>query len=378
MILTAKIKLRPTQEQCGMLLKTLETANAACNYASQQAWETETFKQFPLHRLVYGRLRERFGLCAQAAVRAIAKVAAAYRLGRQTQRTFQPRGAFPYDNRILSFETAGQTISIWTLEGRQRMPYQCGDRQRGLLKGDRGEADLCYVGGEFYLFVACQVETPEPEDVNEFLGIDTGIVNIATDSDGNNYSGAHLNGLRHRHARLRAKLQKKGTKSARRLLRSRRRKEARFAQDVNHCISKQIVDYAKGTGRGIALEDLTGIRDRVTVRRAYRRQLHGWAFYDLRQKIEYKAELAGVPVAVVDPRNTSRTCPVCGCIDKRNRPDQSTFSCVACGFSGFADHIAAVNISRRAVVNQPHVSDAGMSPLPSGGHPAAPGTSYRL
>jgi IS605 OrfB family transposase len=135
-------------------------------------------------------------------------------------------------------------------------------------------------------------------------------------------------------------------------------KEQRFAKDTNHCISKRIVAKAQDTRRGIALEDLGGIRDRVTVRRRQRATLHSWSFDDLQQKIAYKARRVGVPVVWVDPRNTSRTCPECGCIDKHNRPSQSRFQCVACGFSGLADHIAAVNISRRASVNRPHASDA--------------------
>ena len=354
--LTAKIKLQPTPDQRDQLLKTLEAANAACNDISQQGWESQTLTQFSLHELVYYGIRERHPLASQMVVRAIAKVADAYKRDRKTPRTFKPHGAFPYDSRTLSFSPGEQAISIWTLEGRQRMSYLCGERQRALLQGKRGEADLCYMDGEFYLFVACEVATPTPSDAYVFLGVDTGVANIATDSDGNNYSSAHLNGLRHRHARLRSKLQKKNTQSARRLLRKRRRKEHRFAQDVNHSISKHLVQRAEGTGRGIAIEDLNGIRDRVTVRKAHRRPLHSWAFYDLRQKIVYKAALAGVPVVLVDPRNTSRTCPACGCIDKRNRPNQSTFSCVQCGYSGHADHIAACNIAGRAAVNRPHVA----------------------
>ncbi len=365
MKLTAKIKLQPTFAQRDMLLKTLETANAACNAINRQAWDTRIFRQYDLHGLVYHNIRERFGLSAQMTVRAIAKVAQAYQLDHQSSRGFTVHGAFPYDARILSFKTGEQTVSIWTLAGRQCIGYQCGARQHELLAGDRGEADLCLVDGVFYLLVACEVATPELDDIDAYLGVDTGVTNIATDSDGLNYSSAQLNGLRHRQARLRAKLQQKGTKSAKRLLKKRRRKETRFAADVNHCISKQLVQRAKDTGRGIAVEDLTGIRSRVTVRRAHRRQLHSWAFHDLRQKIEYKAKLAGVPIAAVDPRYTSQTCPACGVVDKRNRSDQSTFSCVACGHSGFADHIAACNIARRAAVNQPYAGGEAVT-----GHPA--------
>jgi putative transposase len=139
-------------------------------------------------------------------------------------------------------------------------------------------------------------------------------------------------------------------------LKRRSRKEKRFAKDVNHQIAKELVERAKDTGRGIALEELKGIRDRVTVRRAQRRQHSSWAFSDLRFKIEYKARLHGVPVVFADPRNPSRTCSICGCIDKHNRKDQATFLCVACGFSAYADTNAATVIGRKAAVNRPHIS----------------------
>ena len=349
MKLTAQIKLLPTPEQAQLLKYTLETANAACNYISEQAWEIKTFRQFPLHRLTYYDVRAGFPLTAQVVVRCIAKVA----VDRKTKRNFQPFGAIAYDNRILSYNMNRSEVSIWAVEGRQRIPFVCGKRQREMLQEQRGESDLVYVAEKFYLFVTCDVEEPTPLDVDNFLGVDLGVKNIATDSEGNNYSGGHVNGLRNRYFKIRQRLQKKGTKSAKRLLKKRSKKESRFAKQENHRISKELVQRAKDTGRGIALENLQGIHERVTVRKAQRRQHHSWSFYDLRQKIEYKAKLAGVLVVLVDPRNTSRTCPICGTIDKRNRPTQSVFSCVQCNFSGFADHIAAVNIGR-AAVNRPH------------------------
>ena len=111
MKLTAKIKLQPTPEQHDLLLNTLEMANSACNDIGQQAWDSRTFSQFSLHKVVYHDIRNRYPLSAQMVVRAISKVADAYKLDRKTQRTFQPRGAFPYDSRILSFNTSEQTIS---------------------------------------------------------------------------------------------------------------------------------------------------------------------------------------------------------------------------------------------------------------------------
>jgi len=348
MKLIAQVKLQPTPEQFALLKQTLETTNAACNYISERAWREQTFKQYRLHKLVYYDVRETFELSAQMTVRCISKVADAHKRDQGGQRTFKPYGSIAYDDRILRWYIDTSEVSIWTLNGRQRMPFVTGKRQLELLPSRQGESDLIYRDGAFYLHAVCEVGEPPVDDVSAFLGIDLGIKNIATDSDGNRYTGNHINNLRERHARLRARLQGKGTQSAKRRLQKRRRKESRFAHDVNHVIAKEIVERAKGTGRGIALEDLSGIRERITVRKAQRRQHHAWAFYDLRQKIVYKARLAGVPVVFVDPRNTSRTCPVCGGVDKRNRPDQETFSCVQCGFSGHADHIAACNIARRA------------------------------
>ena len=359
MRLTAKIKLLPTPEQDEALKHTIEVANTACNYISERAWQEQVFRQYSLHHLVYYKVREEFGLSAQMTVRCTAKVADAYKTDRKTQRDFRKRGAIAYDNRILSWKKDAQVVSIWTVNGRQTIPFVCGERQQELLQHQHGESDLVMVAGEFYLLATCEIEEPEPFEAEEALGVDLGIVNIATDGDGKIYSGAQVNGLRKRHAKLRAKLQSKGTKSAKRLLKKRKRQERRFVKNVNHVISKRIVEKAKGTGRAIALENLSGIRDRTTVRKSQRRQHHAWSFYDLRQKIEYKAALAGVPVVLVDPRNTSRTCPVCGCVDKRNRCTQSKFSCIQCDYSGHADTIAAVNIGRRAArllatgVNQP-------------------------
>jgi IS605 OrfB family transposase len=194
---------------------------------------------------------------------------------------------------------------------------------------------------------------------NGFLGVDLGIVNVATTSDGTRYAGKHLNRIRHRNQRLRAKLQRKGTKSAKRLLKQRCRKEARFAADTNHVISKRIVAEAERTGRGIALEDLQGIRGRVRLRKPQRATLHTWSFHQLGSFIGYKALRAGVVVIHVNPAHTSQSCSGCGHVDRANRQDQATFGCRSCGFAGHADWNAARNIAERggagwAAANQPH------------------------
>ena len=374
MKLTAKVKLQPTDEQRQALHEMHARANEACNYISEIAWQEKTFRQFPLHRLVYHDVRDQFGLGAQMAVRCIAKVADAYKLDRRHKRTFRLDGAISFDSRMLSWKLDPQQVSIWTLDGREKMPFVCGARQLELLRGHRSESDLCLIRGEFYLFCSCEVETPDPIDVDGFLGVDLGVVNIAADSDGKVHSAKHVNNIRHRHHRLRKRLQKKRTKSAKRRLKKLSGQERRFATDVNHCISKSIVEKAERTGRGIALEELTGIRSRIRARKPQRATLHSWAFAQLGAFLSYKAALKGIPVIFVDPAYTSQTCPVCGCVDRRNRPDQSTFSCVSCGHSGLADTIAARNIAGRAVVNRPNVSDAqtiaqcqGQAPLLAAG-----------
>jgi putative transposase len=165
------------------------------------------------------------------------------------------------------------------------------------------------------------VDVPDQEENKalDWIGVDMGLVSIAQTSDGTRFAGSEVNGRRARNARLRRKLQKKGTKAAKRLIRKRRRKERRFATDVNHQISKKIVGAAQRTESGIALEDLKGIRARVRASNKQRRSLHSWSFGQLQDFILYKAMRAGVPVQFVDPHNTSRSCPKCGCIGRAPR-----------------------------------------------------------
>lgn len=358
MKLIAQVKLLPTPDQAAALRRTLQAWNDAANYISAQAWQNQSFRAYDLHHATYYAVREKFGLTAQAAIRVIAVVADAYKLDQRTKRTFRELGSATYDNRILSWRLAQSDVSIWTMAGRQRIPFVCGAHQRQMLDALQGECDLVYRNGEFYLHQVCNIIENDAFDPNGWLGVDLGIANIAVDSDGAVHQGKTVKSVRYRHRQLRRKLQSKGTKASRRRLKRLAGKERRFATWTNHNVSKNIVTKAEDTGRGIALEELGGIRDRVTVRRSQSVTLHSWSFAQLRGFITYKARLRGVPVLAVDPRNTSRTCPTCGHIAKANRKSQAAFLCVACGFSGLADHVAARNISSRAVVNRPNVSAA--------------------
>jgi putative transposase len=133
MKLIAQLKLLPTPEQANALKRTLETANAACNYISQVAWANRTFGKFVLQKLCYQDVRETFGLSAQMTIRALAKVGDAYKLDKETKRTFRPLASIAYDERILSLALPDSLISIWTLSGRQAIPFICGERQRAML-----------------------------------------------------------------------------------------------------------------------------------------------------------------------------------------------------------------------------------------------------
>jgi IS605 OrfB family transposase len=354
MKLVAKIRLNANAEQAKLLLRTLETANECANWMSHEAWENKVFTPFSLHKLLYHDARERFPLSSQIVVRLFSKVCDAYKLDKKVERRFAKHGAISYDSRILSY--GENRVSIWTLDGREPIPYSAGPRQKELLIKQQGESDLIYSRGKWYLAATCDITDPPQEVVDEWLGVDLGVVQIATDSDGQSFSGSTVKGVRYRHRKLRSKLQAAQSKSAKRHLKKLSGKESRFAANVNHCIAKQIVEKAKRTKRGISIEDLTGIRTRIRARRPQRAVLHSWAFAQLGEFMTYKAVLAGVPLVKVDPRNSSRECSECGHIEKSNRPSQSKFRCRSCGYTANADVNAAVNLSRRASVNRPIVA----------------------
>ena len=344
---TLLIKLVPNETQFAKLKETVQHFNEACNYVANTAFQRKVFNNWQLHHLVYRQIREQFHLSSQMAVRAISKVADAYKLDKTIKPTFNPHGAMIYDQRILSWKGL-EYVSILTLEGRQIIPISIGFYQESRIDKIRGQADLILRDEKFYLAATIDAPEAEPFTPIDFLGIDLGVKNIATDSDGERWVGKEFNGVRSRYTKIRSKLQSKGTKSAKRLLKKRSGKEYRFATAINHAISKRIVQKAKDTLRGIALENLNGIRMRVTVNGSrQRRIIHSWSFNQLQSFIKYKAKVAGVPIVFVDPRNTSRTCPECGYVAKANRKGEE-FQCGKCGLLGHADHTAAVNIGRAA------------------------------
>lgn len=367
--IVAQVKLRPEADQAAALRSTLRTVNEAACWVSGVAFERGVPREYELRKHTYAELKAR-GLGAQAAQQVIKKTRDAYttlkaniragNLGKSGSKRrvkaeskpvmFRPEAAQPYDDRCLSWQYDRQTVSIWTTAGRLKgVRFACSADALKMLRDHRkGESDLIERDGEFYLIAVCDVsEAPLNEDPAGFVGVDLGIANIATTSTGYRAAGRGLNRHRKRQLDLRRKLQKKGTKSAKRLLKKRSRAEARHAANVNHIISKTIVTTAERTGHGIALEDLTGIRDRVRLRKDQRTTLHSWSFHQLASFVEYKAKRAGVPLVYVGPAYTSQQCSECGYIDRKNRVDQATFACRACGILLHADDNASHNIARK-------------------------------
>jgi putative transposase len=368
--LVVQVKLLPTPEQATALEATLRVVNQAANLVSATAFATGAKREYALRKHTYRSLKE-CGLGAQVAQHVIKKVADAYttlkaniragnlgpegsprRVGAQAKPiNFRPDAAQPFDDRCLSWQIDARTVSIWTASGRlKNVAFAASADQVKMLAAHRkGESDLVRRDGMWFLIATCDLPEVPVTSPQGFLGVDLGIVNIATTSDGARNCGKGLAAVRHRHRELRRRLQAKQTKSAKRLLKRRGRAEARFAADANHNIAKRIVTEAERTGRGIALEDLQGIRDRVRLRKPQRVTLHSWSFHQLGSFIAYKAARAGVAVVHVDPAYTSQACSACGHVDKRNRPDQETFACTSCGFAEHADVNAARNIASRGV-----------------------------
>src|SRR5215472_15352043 len=200
---TMLLKLVPAPEQAAALLATLHAVNAACNYAGAVAFKTTTGNKFEVQKLVYGALRVDYHLPAQLAIRAISKTVDAYKRDKRIQPTFKPEGAIAYDPRVMAFKSL-TTVSLLTLHGRILVPFRVGAYQAARMGAIQGQADLLYRKGRWYLAVTLDVPTPPAEPTAETLGVDLGIVTLATDSDGDTFSGAAIERTRQRMGTLKA------------------------------------------------------------------------------------------------------------------------------------------------------------------------------
>jgi IS605 OrfB family transposase len=348
MQLTTVVKLHTSPEEHAALVETMRACNAACDRISKTAFDTKTFRQYDIHARVYYPVKAETNLNANHVVRAIAKVAHAYKLDRDTLRTFDPVGGIELDKDLLTWKVEEQVASINTLRGRIRLPFACSTEQKERLRGKKGQTDLLLRNGALYLSVAVTVAAAEPFVPRGVIGIDLGIVNVATDSEGNNYTGEPVKRVRRKYRRLRKLLQPKKTRSARKHLQKSRRRESRFVKNENHRISKELVQLAQDRQKALSVETLAGIRKRGNgLNRAMRTELNAWAFNQLKQFLAYKSQKAGVTLIEVDPRYSSQTCSRCGHCERANRLSQGCFRCVCCGFQANADFNAALNLKAR-------------------------------
>jgi putative transposase len=388
-VLAVSCKLKVSQSQAAKLDATLEAFGQALNWVNQNTPE-KVANAVKLQSLCYREICARFDLSSNLAQQVCRRLAGARKVAQQKNRPVKAlslrdananKGGFAtYDARIFSFREKDWTVSLTTVEGRERFELAIGRYQRERLAGSNPKSATLVKrkDGSYSIQICVEAEPSPPQRTGRVLGVDLGRTDIAHTSEGDNWNGQQLNKVRDHYSRLRAALQRKaskGTRSSRRrcrqLLQRLSGKERRFQSRqrcvaktwVNHRISKAIVSRAKATNSAIALEDLTGIRKRVNQQprsKAERRRANSWAFYQLRQFLEYKARVAGVSLVLVPPAYTSQTCHQCLHIHpeqgKSYRSGKS-FKCGHCGWEGDADLNGANVIALLgAVVNQPRGS----------------------
>jgi IS605 OrfB family transposase len=365
-VTTVACKLKVPVKFVAELDKTLEVFATACEWINQNT-PLELTNKTKMQKLVYNDVRTRFGLSANLVIQALRRVCANRKTARQkgfNVRKFSPTSV-SYDARIFSFKEFDYTVSIKLLENRVKFELDLGNYQRGILK-ERNPKSATLVkrrNGEYYIHINLDNETPDPIAAKNVLGVDLGRVDIAYTSDKENWSGQQLGRIRNKYAWLRLALQKKaslGTRSSRRrcrqLLKRLSGNEKRFQKHINHEISRQLVNNAVASKRAISLEDLTGIRERTNQQprnKQERRKSNSWSFYQLRQFLTYKCLLAGVPLILVNPAYTSKSCHKCLHIGNRNGKN---FRCVnpSCNWKGDSDLNGAKNIAALGLcINQP-------------------------
>lgn len=373
-VLTVSCKLQVTPEQPAQIDELLQAFADACEYTNKTV-KPGLVNEQAIQSLVYNDVRVRFGLSAQLAIHAVRRVASNRKTAKHKDkpvRKFAPTSA-TYDKRVFSFREHDWTVSLRLLGGRERFKLAIGNYQRGLLKGTvpKTATLLKRLNGTYYINIQLESQPELPQQTDLMLGIDLGRTDIAVSSEGDKYNGKQITKIRNHYANLRSALQQKaakGTRSSRRrcreLLKRLSGKEKRFQAHVNHVISYQLVQKAYTNSQVIALEDLTGIRERTNElprTKIERRRSNSWSFYQLRFFLTYKCIKFGVKLVLVNPAYTSRTCHNCLHIHpeqgKSYRSGKS-FRCGHCGWAGDADLNGAINISALgASINMPGGSD---------------------
>ena len=353
---TAKIQISVDADNQVLLSKTMSAYSDACNYVSEYIFNTKNLKQFSLNQILYSTLREQFGLRSQMAQSVFKTVIARYKAILETQKEWiKPSFDKPQYDLVWNrdYSLTQNCFSVNTLDGRIKLPYFA----KGMSKYfdhttyKFGTAKLVNKHGKYFLHipVSYEVEESNISDICNVVGIDRGINFVVATYDSKHksgfVSGRAIKQKRAHYSKLRKELQKRQTPSTRRRLKAIGQRENRWMQDVNHCISKALVE-SNPKHTLFVLEDLTGIRnvtERVKTKDRY--VSVSWSFYDLEQKLIYKVKQNQSTVIKVDPRYTSQCCPVCGHIEKSNRNKKiHLFTCKNCGYESNDDRIGAMNL----------------------------------
>jgi IS605 OrfB family transposase len=378
-VLTIVVKLQPTPEQAAKLEATLQVFALACNYVNEHT-DPKLTNKIAIQSLTYQTIKSEFNLVANMAVRACARVAANRKVAKQKGKPvkrFTP-SSMDCDKDLFRFREHDSTVSLATIHGRERIELNAGNYQRGKLKGrNPTSAQLCqHRDGQFYLHIQIKDDAPDSLLTDKVIGIDLGRRDIAVTyvseaggqrPTGQRWDGTGIQQVRDKFSQVRASLQKKapkGTRTTRRrcreILKRLSGRERRYQQWLNHNISKSVVRLSVELSASIAIEDLTGIRERTNEQprnKAERRRSNSWAFYQLRVFIEYKALGAGVRVIPISPAYTSQMCSQCLHIHPvkgKSYRSGKTFSCGHCGWHGDADFNGASNIALVGLsINQP-------------------------
>lgn len=358
---TAKVQVMPTPETEALLIRTMDAYSQACNYVAAYINTTHILGIKPLNKALYYTLRDKFGLKAQMAQSVLKTVVARYKTILKNQKEWI-RSEFKVPQLDLlwnrDYSLNKDAFSVSTLAERVKMGYLPYGMESYFDKDvyKFGTAKLVWKHGKFYLHIPVTFEAPEcsDEDIRKVVGVDRGInfVVATYDDDGKStfVNGRPLKQKRAKYAAVRKSLQKRKTPSARRRLKKIGSRENRWMRDVNHCVSKALVN-SNPTHTLFVLEDLTGVRSATErVRTKHRYVSVSWAFYDLGQKLKYKAARAGSKVIEVDPAYTSQRCPICGHTEKANRNKRlHLFRCKKCGYSSNDDRIGGMNLHQMGI-----------------------------
>ena len=358
---TAKIQISTTPNDEVLLNETMSVYSDACNYVSEYVFRTHDLKQFSLNRALYSILRAKFGLKSQMAQSVLKTVIAKYKTILENQKEWiKPSFKKPQYDLVWNrdYSLIQNRFSVNTLNGRVKLPYFV----EGMSKYfdhtiyKFGTAKLVNKHGKYFLHipVTYDVEESNVSDICNVVGIDRGINFVVATYDSRHksgfVSGKAIKQKRANYSKLRKQLQMRQTASARRRIKAIGQRENRWMQDVNHCVSKALVE-SNPKHTLFVLEDLSGIRNATErVRTKDRYVSVSWSFYDLEQKLIYKAKQNQSAVIKVNPKYTSQCCPKCGHIEKANRNKElHLFTCKNCGYKSNDDRIGAMNLYRMGI-----------------------------